>query len=61
MKSEANNQIEVEPDQLAIPSPAVREYITGMLAELCRVAEQDGQEDLHILLKLTHQAVENAA
>jgi len=61
MKSETNNQIKVEHDQLAMPSRAVREYITDMLAELCSVAKQDGQEDLHILLKLTYQAVRNSA
>lgn len=39
-----------------IPASAARGYITDMLAELCTVAQQTGQEDLHVLLKLTTQA-----
>ena len=42
-----------------IPASAVREYISDMLAELCVVAKQGGQEDLHALLKLTTQALRN--
>ncbi len=44
-----------------IPARAVREYIADMLAELCRVAEKNGQDDLYVLLKLTTQAVRNSA
>lgn len=43
-----------------IPKSAARDYITDMLAELCDVAERSGQEDLHILLKLTTQAARSA-
>jgi len=43
-----------------IPANAAREYICDMLVELCAVARQAGQEDLHNLLKLTTQAVRNA-
>jgi len=55
MKNKANIQKEVELDQPVIPSSAAREYITEMLAELCAVAKRAGQEDLHMLLKLTYQ------
>ncbi len=64
MSKELNTSIEVEKgelEQFHMPSQAVRNYITDMLAELCLVAKQDGQEDLHVLLKLTYQAVRNAA
>jgi len=61
LKRKTKNPLEGELDQAEIPSGAAREYITDMLAELCVVAEQCGQEDLHILLKLTHQAVRTAA
>ena len=55
MKNKANIQKEVEFDQPVIPSGEAREYITEMLAELCAVAKRAGQEDLYMLLKLTHQ------
>jgi len=55
MKNKANIQKEVEYNQPVIPPSAAREYITEMLAELCAVAKRGGQEDLHLLLKLTHQ------
>ena len=61
MKRETKNEVEVELNQAEIPASAVRDYITDMLAELCVVAKQGGQEDLHILLKLTYQAARNAA
>ena len=42
--------------RLDVPASAARGYITDMLTELCAVAEQSGQEDLLVLLKLTTQA-----
>ncbi len=44
----------------APPPVAVREYITDMLAELCQLAKESHQEDLHVLLKLTRQAALNS-
>ncbi|MCF6274695.1 MAG: hypothetical protein L3J05_02910 [Robiginitomaculum sp.] len=43
-----------------VPANAAREYITDMLAELCTVAAQSDQEDLHVLLKLATQAARNS-
>lgn len=60
MNRKTIEQIEREVSQEKIPTSAVREYITDMLAELCVVARHGGHEDLHILLKLTHQAARNA-
>lgn len=62
MRTNTNVQ-KVEPDNFspAIPANAARDYITDMLDELCIVAAQSGQEDLHILLKLTTQAAKNSA
>jgi len=45
----------------AIPANAAREYIADMLGELCVVAKQSGQDDLHVLLKLAAQAVRNTS
>jgi len=61
MKRKTKSQIKVDPNRVEIPASAVREYITDMLAELCVVAKQGEQKDLHILLKLTHQAARTAA
>ena len=57
-----NTKQENEVQAIAeIPASAARDYIADMLAELCAVAEQSGQRDLHILLKLTTQAARNFA
>ncbi len=61
MKREIKNTLGSKLSQAKIPANAVRDYITDMLAELCTVAKQDEQEDLHLLLKITHQAARNAA
>jgi len=59
MGAEADNSV-VSTLPHGIPASAVREYIADMLGELCAVAEQSGEQDLHVLLKLTTQAVRNA-
>jgi len=61
MKRDVNIQKEVEYNQPVIPPSAAREYITEMLAELCAVAKRGGQDDLHMLLKLTHQVSQQAS
>ena len=48
-------------DIATVPANAAREYIADMLNDLCAVAKQSGQDDLHALLKLTTQAVRSAA
>ncbi len=44
-----------------IPPQAARSYITDMLGELCQLAQDTHQKDLHILLKLTAQAARNTS
>lgn len=56
---ENNNQGDKVQAPLDVPASAARGYITDMLEELCTVAQQSGQEDLYILLKLTTQATRN--
>lgn len=60
MKTEIDNKGLEANLNIGIPGNAARDYITDMLQELCIVAEQSGQEDLHILLKLTTQAARNS-
>jgi len=47
--------LNIEPE---IPANFVRSYIADMLGELCHVAKNAGQNDLHELLNITHKAVE---
>jgi len=42
-----------------IPATAARGYIKDMLDELTIIAEESGQQDLYILLKLASQAARN--
>lgn len=59
MSTKTNENKGTHDSSTDIPTSAARGYITDMLAELCTVAEQSGQEDLHVLLKLTAQAALN--
>ena len=59
MKLQTNPQ-DVTPASIhALSSEQARAYITDMLVELCAVAKQSANEDLHILLKLASQAAHN--
>ena len=66
MDTKADNQVEalsalngVTDIPAAITADAARGYITDMLVELCTIAKQSGQDDLHGLLKLITQAARN--
>ena len=64
MATQSNNLAEKISKNMTIsskvPPQAARIYIIDMLAELCGVAKDSQQEDLHILLKLVRQAAINA-
>ena len=60
MKTKTDEKILEANLDTCVPAHAARTYITDMLQELCEVAAQSGQEDLHILLKLTTQAARNS-
>lgn len=60
MEAKIDNNSENMQMNSAVPPNAARAYITEMLAELCVVAKQSGQDDLHVLLKLATQAARSA-
>ncbi|MCF6220105.1 MAG: hypothetical protein L3J65_03245 [Robiginitomaculum sp.] len=60
MKTNTDGKVLTENLGTGVPANAARDYITDMLQELCTVASQSGQEDLHVLLKLATQAARNS-